>query len=92
MEDLIMSDRHFHCVYFQFDDSNDLGGHCLLKNEEIEWGFKKCCEDIVLRPEHVLSYFLKHEGYCDDWDCADKKANEYIKRVCFNTYPNKVRL
>lgn len=88
----MMSDRHFHCVYFQFECSNDLGGHCLLKNEYINWGFEKCCENIVLRPEQVLSYFLKHEDYCDNWECADKKACEYIGKVGFNTYPKEVRL
>lgn len=88
----MMSDRHFHCVYFQFDDSNDLGGRCLLKNEYINWEFEKCCENIVLRPEQVLSYFLKHEDYCENWECADKKAHEYIGKVGFNTYPKEVRL
>ena len=35
----------------------------------------------------LISYYLKHEGYCGDWECADKKALEYLDRIGFNTYP-----
>lgn len=82
-----MTDRHLHCVYFQYDDVSSPNGKCLLKNEKIEWGFGHRCDDYVLRPQEVLSYYLKHEGYCGDWECADKKALEYLDRIGFNTYP-----
>lgn len=84
-----MTDRHMHCVYFKFDKSNDLGGECLLRKKEIKWGFKHCCEHIVLRPVELLSYFLKHEGYCSDWECAERKALEYLERTGFETYPSE---
>lgn len=82
-----MTDRHLHCVYFQYDDVSSSHGKCLLKNKKIEWGFGHHCNDYVLRPMEILSYFLKHEGYCGDWECADKKALEYLDRIGFNTYP-----
>ena len=84
-----MTDRHFHCVYFKFGKETHLGGECLLKKKEIKLGFKPCCEHIVLRPINILSYFLKHEKYCADWECADKKALEYIDKAGFNTYPKE---
>ena len=84
-----MSDRHIHCVYFQFDSPNNVSGHCLLKNKTIKEGYKLHCDSIVLRPMEILSYFLKHEHYCEDWECADKKALEYLERIGFNTYPKK---
>ena len=84
-----MTDRHLHCVYFKWDNPNSFEGYCLLKQEKIKDGFRNHCENIILRPELVISYFLKHEGYCKDWDCADKKALEYIKRVGFNSYPKR---
>jgi hypothetical protein len=86
-----ITDRHIHCVYFQFDNPNDLKGHCLLKDENIQQGFKPCCEYIVLRPFEILAYFLKHNHYCEDWECADKKAVEYLDRAGFNTYPRIVK-
>ena len=82
-----MTDRHLHCVYFQYTNPNDAKGHCLLKDEDILMGYAHCCEYIVLRPVEILSYFLKHEQYCEDWECADKKALTYIKKAGFNTYP-----
>lgn len=84
-----MTDRHLHCVYFQYYNLNSTNGYCLLKNKKIERGYEPHCEDIVLRPQEVLSYFLKHEHYCADWVCADKKALEYLDKVGFNTYPKK---
>lgn len=84
-----MTDRHIHCVYFQFDDPNHPGGYCLLKQKEIPYGFHPHCDKIILRPMSLLSYFLKHEHYCEDWECADKKALTYLERVGFNTYPKK---
>ena len=59
----------------------------MLHQKEIEYGFRPHCPDIVLRPMELLSYFLRHEGYCGDWECADKKALEYLERIGFNTYP-----
>ena len=82
-----MTDRHIHCVYFQYNSTKSLKGYCLLKNKEIGYGFRNHCDDYVLRPTLLLSYFLKHEGYCGDWECADKKALEYLDRIGFNTYP-----
>lgn len=82
-----MTDRHLHCVYFQYDDVSSLNGYCLLKNKKIEYGFRNHCDDYVLRPMEILSYYLKHEGYCGDWECANKKALEYLDRIGFNTYP-----
>lgn len=91
-----MTDRHLHCVYFQYydpdkyfkgDNPNKFEGCCLLKNKKIKNGFKPHCEDWVLRPHILISYYLKHEGYCEDWDCADDKALEYLDRIGFNTYP-----
>ena len=82
-----MSDRHLHCVYFQYDDKNSTDGICLLRNKIIERGYEQCCDKIVLRPAEILSYFLKHEHYCEDWECADKKALNYLERSGFNTYP-----
>lgn len=84
-----MTDRHIHCVYFQFDNPNHSGGYCLLKQKEIPYGFHPHCDKIVLRPMELLSYFLKHEHYCEDWECADKKALDYLEQVGFNTYPKK---
>ena len=85
-----MTDRHLHCVYFQYDSKEELEGICLLRNEIIEKGYEKCCDKIVLRPVSILSYFLKHEGYCGDWECADKKALDYLERSGFNSYPQYV--
>ena len=82
-----MTDRHIHCVYFQYIDPNDISGYCLLKSKKIKYGFKPHCDDYVLRPMELLSYFLKHEHYCEDWECADKKALDYIDRAGWNTYP-----
>lgn len=86
-----MTDRHVHCVYCQFTNSNEVKGHCLLKKKNIPKMYTPCCENIVLRPGEILSYFLKHEGYCGDWACADKKALDYLDRTGFNTYPKKVK-
>ena len=44
----------------------------------------------MLRPAEILSYFLKHEHYCEDWECADKKALNYLERSGFNTYPEVI--
>ena len=82
-----MTDRHIHCVYFQYKDPNDPGGHCLLKCKDIELGFKPHCDAYIPRPTLLISYFLKHEHYCADWECADKKALDYIDRAGWNTYP-----
>ena len=82
-----MSDRHWHCVYFQYNNPDDVKGYCLLKQKNIQRGYEQCCDKIVLRPLEVLSYFLKHEHYCEDWECADQKALNYLDRVGFNTYP-----
>ena len=82
-----MTDRHVHCVYYQYNDPNTPKGFCILKQEEIDFEFNPHCPDIVLRPMSLLSYFLQHEGYCGDWKCADKKALEYLGRIGFNTYP-----
>lgn len=82
-----MTDRHLHCVYFQYDNLNTTKGFCVLKQKNIEHGFKPHCPNIVLRPQSLLSYFLRHEGYCGDWECADKKALDYLDRIGFNTYP-----
>lgn len=83
-----MTDRHIHCVYCQWTDPDNIKAYCVLKQKEIEFAFKPHCDKCVLRPELVLSYFLKHENFCNTWECADKKANEYIEKVGFNTYPN----
>ena len=82
-----MTDRHLHCVYFQYNSTKGLKGYCLLKNKKIKHGFRNHCDDYVLRPIELLSYYLRHEGYCGDWECADKKALEYLDRIGFNTYP-----
>ena len=82
-----MSDRHLHCVYFQYFKNNNVNGICLLKNKEIEYGFKHCCENIVLKPSEILTYFLKHENYCEDWFDASEKSLEYLEKVEFNNYP-----
>ena len=42
-----MTDRHLHCVYFQYDSKEELEGICLLRNEIIEKGYEKCCDKIV---------------------------------------------
>ena len=68
-----MTDRHLHCVYFQYDDPDN--------------GYYHCCERVVLRPVEVLSYFLKYEHYCEDWGCADQKALDFLDGYGFNTYP-----
>ena len=86
-----MTDRHIHCVYFQYLEKNAGDGYCLLKQKKIKRGYAQCCDKVVLRPIEVLSYFLKHEQYCEDWLCADKKALEYIERVGFNTYPKRIK-
>ena len=82
-----MTDRHLHCVYFQYTDKNSIGGFCLLKQEKIKYGFEWHCPEMVLRPLEVLTYFLKHEGYCDEWNCALKKAKKYLDKTGFNDYP-----
>lgn len=82
-----MTDRHLHCVYFQFKDPNKADGYCLLKKKYIDYGFYTCCEDIVLRPIDVLMYYLKHSGECMDWDDANKVASDYIGYTGFNIYP-----
>ena len=82
-----MSDRHWHCVYFKYDNQNDVNGKCLLKNKEIRFGYHQCCDKIVLRPSSVLSYFLKHNKYVRTWQCSDEKAIEYLTQVKLNDYP-----
>ena len=82
-----MSDRHLHCVYFQYFINSNVNGVCLLKNEEIEYGFSHCCENIVLKPSEILTYFLKHEKYCENWSDASEKSLEYLEKVGFNNYP-----
>ena len=81
-----MTDRHLHCVYFQYNDENSIDGFCLLKQEKIKYGFENHCSEMVLRPLEVLTYFLKHEKYCDDWNCASRKALEYLDKTGFNNY------
>lgn len=84
-----MTDRHIHCVYFQYDDSNDLDGYCLLKCKNIDIGFGPCCENIVLRPSELLEYFLVHNNYCDSWGDAAEEVMEYLNITNFNNYPKK---
>lgn len=84
-----MTDRHLHCVYFQFTEGICLQGYCLLKQKEIKHGFKNHCPEMVLRPSEVLTYFLKHEKYYDDWNCASRKAFEYLDKTGFNDYPKR---
>ena len=84
-----MTDRHIHCVYFKYDDSNDLDGYCLLKCKNIEIGFGPCCENIVLRPLELLQYFLVHNNYCDNWGDAAEEVKEYLHRANFNNYPKR---
>ena len=88
---IYVTDRHLHCVYFKFDDPDNPRGRCLLKDKVIEEGFHPCCEYCVLRPFEVLAYFLKHNGYCEDWGCADTKARQYLEKVGFNNYPRQVK-
>ena len=78
-----MTDRHIHCVYFQYDDQNDLDGYCLLKCKNIEIGFGPCCENIVLRPSELLEYFLVHNNYCDNWGDAAEEVMEYLHKTNF---------
>lgn len=82
-----MNDRHLHCVYFQYDDHDNVKGYCLLKQKDVEYGYYHCCERVVLRPVEILSYFLKYGHYCEDWECADQKALDFLDRYGFNTYP-----
>lgn len=82
-----MTDRHIHCVYFQYNSTKSSKGYCLLKNKEIKHSFRNHCDDYVLRPYLVLSYFLRHEGVCGDWECADNKALDFLDRAGFNNYP-----
>ena len=84
----MMTDRHLHCVYFKYDNPDKIEGFCLLKNKKIEHGFKPHCKNWVLRPHMLISYYLKHEGICNDWADADDKALEYLKKVGFNDYPD----
>lgn len=84
-----MTDRHLHCVYFKFDNPDNPSGYCLLNQKKIEWGFKPHCENYVLRPSLILSYFLVHKGYCSDWAYSDNQAIDYIKKIGFNDYPKK---
>lgn len=84
-----MSDRHLHCVYFKYNSNDSLEGHCLLKDKGIQYGFKQSCDKCVLRPSSIISYYLKHNNYCDDWGCSDKKAIEYLKKTKFNDYPKE---
>lgn len=86
-----MSDRHLHCVYFQYFDKNDLKGHCLLKNQDIEYGFHKCCKNIVLKPREILAYYLKHNNMNNSWGWANETAEEYLKGVGFNNYPKVIK-
>lgn len=82
-------DRHIHCVYYKhnYENKNSLEGKCLLKQKEINDGFAPHCQDYVLRPAGILAYYLKHEGICEDWICADEKALEYVDRMGFNNRP-----
>lgn len=82
-----MIDRHIDCVYFQYNNTKSSKGYCLLKNKKIEHSFGNHCDDYVLKPMLLLSYFLKYEGYCEDWKCTDKKALEFLDKFSFNTYP-----
>ena len=84
-----MSDRHLHCVYYQFDNSNMQGGHCLLHNKVIPLGFAHCCDSIVLRPSEVLTYYLRHDDIVADWSEANHAANRYIEHIGLNNYPRK---
>lgn len=85
-----MSDRHIHCVYFQYTEINSVKGHCLLKNKEIRYGFKQCCDKYVLKPKEILSYYLKHNGFCNSWETADERALEYLEKTGFNNYPKEI--
>lgn len=82
-----MIDIHLHCVYFKYEDTHDIKGVCLLKNKLIKTGFGNCCNDIVLKPYYILSYFLKDEHYCESGSCVDKKVFENIERMGYNSYP-----
>ena len=84
-----MTDRHIHCVYFKYDKINDVNGKCLLKNKDIDFGYYPHCEDAVLVPSLILSYFLKIEGYCDNWFDADEKALEFLEKMKLNRYPKE---
>ena len=76
-------------MYFRYDDPDSVCGYCILKRKDIDMGFGQCCDDVVLRPSVLLSYFLKHEHYCDDWFLADEMARDYLGKVDFNDYPKR---
>ena len=82
-----MTDRHIHCVYFKYNAKNDLKGYCLLKQKRIKMGYGQHCQNIVLRPSVLLSYYIKNPNI--HWEEADKKAADYIKNAGFNDYPKK---
>lgn len=84
-----MTDRHLHCVYFKYDNPDNVRGECLLWRKEIERGYEQCCPRVVLRPSEVVTYFLKHEHYCQDWVSASEEALDYLEKVGWmNNYPD----
>ena len=84
-----MTYRHIHCVYFK-TDADAINGTCLLKNKEIDFGFKECCKHVVYRPSTVISCFLHIENG-DDWATSDYNACEFIKNEKVNDYPMELK-
>ena len=85
-----MTDRHIHCVYFQYDKEPDIEGYCLLKKKKIDWFFGNCCENIILRPTERITRFIEHTTGAD-WYKASEIAHEYIEEIKANNYPKKVK-
>ena len=85
-----MTDRHIHCVYFQYDKEPNIEGHCLLKKKDIDFFYGNCCEHIVLTPRETITQFMQHTTGTN-WDKAGEIAEEYLEEIKANDYPKKVK-
>lgn len=83
-----MTDRHIHCVYYQYDTEPDIEGYCLLKKKKIDHFYGNCCENIELTPRETIIRFMQHTTGTD-WYKACEIADEYFKEIFPNNCSKK---
>ena len=79
----IMTYRHYNCIYCEYLGNNTC--KCLKKNktfDNIDWTHNHC-EDLILKPQLLLSHMFKNHDPNLSWEDADKLSEKYLTNYGF---------